>query len=75
MGLLVESSAIAASLAERLDDLTFAYRVEAEPTGRLVWIENRRVSPPRTYGVDPNTTTLQRAVARFVGLLPVEWML
>tara|TARA_R110002020_G_scaffold134530_22_gene300422 strand:- start:1406 stop:2044 length:639 start_codon:yes stop_codon:yes gene_type:complete len=75
MGVLVDSPAMAASLSAQLDMPTFAYRVEAGEDGTLIWIETSADGTTRTYDADPNTTAIQRVLARIVGWLPVEWML
>ncbi|RYH05946.1 phospholipase D family protein [Tropicimonas sp. IMCC6043] len=75
MGILIESPTIAASLARTLDRPSYAYRVQENGNGHLEWTEETSDAPPQTYDADPNTTVLQRGMARLVGWLPVEWML
>lgn len=75
MGLLVESPSIAATLAAQLDDAAFAYRVETGGSGDLIWVERVADGGERTFDADPNTSLVQRALARIVSWLPVEWML
>ena len=75
MGVLVESPEMAASLSAQLDRAEFAYRVEEDEAGNLVWIETAADGTTRTYDTDPKTTAFQRFMTRVVSWLPVEWML
>lgn len=75
MGILVESPTIAASLEEALDAPDFAYSVQRNENGDLTWIERVGDASPRTFSSEPNTTAIQRGIARFTGWLPIEWML
>ncbi|QEW21040.1 Putative cardiolipin synthase YbhO [Marinibacterium anthonyi] len=75
MGVLVDSPAMAASLAGQLDQSTFAYRVQAAPDGQLTWIETADDGSTQTYDHDPKTTLFHRLLSHVVSWLPVEWML
>lgn len=75
MGVLVDSPAMAESLAAQLDAPGFAYRVGAGEGGRLVWTETTADGGTVTYDRDPRTSAFQRLLARVVGWLPIEWIL
>ena len=75
MGLLIESPSIARALSAELERPAFAYRVEMTENGNLIWIEDSADGQTTTHRVEPETSGFQRALARFVGWLPVEWML
>lgn len=75
MGFLIESPAIATSLARSLDATEAFYRVVATGDGALNWIETRETGETVRHATEPNTTAIQRAIVRAMGWLPVEWVL
>jgi putative cardiolipin synthase len=77
MGLLIESPALGALLAERFGTVVplTAYEVRLGPDGRsLEWIE-RTPSGEIRYDTEPGTTWFQRRSVDFLSILPVDWML
>ncbi|MEP1426896.1 MAG: phospholipase D family protein [Tateyamaria sp.] len=75
MGFLIESPSMAEALASQLEKPTFAYRVELSDDGNLIWIEEDDDGQAITHLVEPETSRIQRSVARLVRWLPIEWML
>ncbi len=75
MGLLVESPAIAASLADQLNRPEFAYRVELADTGEVIWLQEEKDGTVTVHTTEPETSSFQRALTAVVRWLPVEWML
>ena len=75
MGLLIESRSIAEALASQLAKPAFAYRVELSNDGNLIWIETGADGQVTTHEVEPETSSIQRAVAWLIARLPIEWML
>ncbi|WP_170476485.1 phospholipase D family protein [Ruegeria arenilitoris] len=75
MGLLVESPAIAASLASQLNKPDFAYRVELDNDGQMIWMQEEKDGTVIVHATDPETNGVQRALTAVVRWLPVEWML
>ena len=73
MGLLIQSTRMAERLHDAFDsglgDL--AWRVEMRE-GRLIWTG---ASNGAITHVEPGTTFVKRAALRFIGWLPVEWLL
>ncbi|MHA3979792.1 phospholipase D family protein [Halovulum sp. GXIMD14794] len=74
MGLLVESPNLAAALAQQLSNHDTVYRLELDKSDKIRWIGETH-GEERVYSVDPETSALQRGLARLVALLPIEWML
>ncbi|MCA0922595.1 phospholipase D family protein [Pseudooceanicola nanhaiensis] len=75
MGLLIPSPKMAQGLARVLDEKVQYYRVAETAEGRLIWIEAREDGSEVVRTKEPETTLMQRAFARLVSWLPVEWML
>ncbi len=75
MGLLIESPMIAASLANQLNRPEFAYRVELNEVGEMIWLEQEKDQTITTHTKDPETSGFQRALAAVIRWLPVEWLL
>ncbi|MEJ2526292.1 MAG: phospholipase D family protein [Desulfuromonadales bacterium] len=77
VGLYVESSEIARQVIDYMDEgvsADNAYRVIVDDSGKLRWvidIQGERISHTK----DPNSTWLQRLLATFIRLLPVEHQL
>jgi putative cardiolipin synthase len=77
VGLYVESSEIARQVIDYMDEgvsADNAYRVIVDDSGKLRWvidIQGERISHTK----DPNSTWLQRLIASFIRLLPVEHQL
>lgn len=75
MGLLIESPAIAATLASQMEKPDFAYRVDITDNGDLKWTEKGADGSEKTYDADPETSAFQRGLTTVVRWLPIEWML
>ncbi|WP_170470236.1 phospholipase D family protein [Ruegeria arenilitoris] len=75
MGLLIESPAIAASLASQLSKPEFSYRVELDDDGQMIWLQEEADGTVTVHSADPETSGFQRALTAVVRWLPVEWML
>ncbi|WP_171125632.1 MULTISPECIES: phospholipase D family protein [unclassified Ruegeria] len=75
MGLMIESAAIAESLAEKLANTDFSYRVELNEDDEIVWLQEEQDGTVTVYTADPETSGFQRALTAVVRWLPVEWML
>lgn len=76
MGLIVDSEAMARSLAEGIDRelLDTSYRLTLAADGSLQWTE-RDASGERVYASEPKTGLLRRVGARVLSWLPIEGML
>jgi putative cardiolipin synthase len=77
MGLVIDSQGLAGRLSAVFDSEVpkAAYEVRIAADGRCPeWIE-RTPSGDIRYDVDPGTGWSQRAWVRFLGLLPIEWLL
>ncbi len=75
MGLMIESPAIAASLASQMDRPDISYRVELNGDGKMIWVQEENDGSKVIHETDPETSRFQRALAAVVRWLPVEWML
>ncbi|MBO9448105.1 phospholipase D family protein [Ruegeria sp. R14_0] len=75
MGLLIESPAIAASLASQLSKPEFSYRVELDDEGQMLWLQEDKDGSVTVHFADPETSGFLRALTAVVRWLPVEWML
>ncbi|MHC9237079.1 phospholipase D family protein [Pseudooceanicola sp. 502str34] len=75
MGLLIPSRAMAQGLATVLEEASQYYRVSETAEGRMIWIETRPDGSELVLTKEPESTLMQRAFARLVSWLPVEWML
>jgi putative cardiolipin synthase len=78
MGLVIDSPAFAAQLAEIFGDWTvFAYRVQLAPDGEhLQWLERRDLSDvTEVHDVEPQTTAWKRLQVGFLAGLPIDWLL
>jgi len=78
MGFVIEGTAIARQISERLDALlpAIAYRVILTPDGRaLEWIERAPDGREVRYHHDPHTGPLRRFFVRLLGWLPIDSML
>ncbi|WP_305804654.1 phospholipase D family protein [Stenotrophomonas sp. YIM B06876] len=74
MGVLFDDPTLAAQLRDeylRLASPALAYRVYLDPRGRVRWLD-RGTQPPRSYSVEPETSFMQRALARGISWLPLE---
>lgn len=76
MGLLVESPALAAALADHLDAEAGprAYRVREGADGTLEWVTGESGAEV-AVATEPGTTVLSRLGVALLGRLPIEWML
>jgi cardiolipin synthase C len=77
MGLLIDSTKIAGGVSAWLDDnlVTLAYQVSLGPEQGLVWTGQDRAGKQQRYEVEPNTTLPLRILIRFLGFLPIQWLL
>jgi putative cardiolipin synthase len=74
IGVAIESSRLAASMAEWFDDNIDerAFRLALAPeTGRIQW-HGRVDGEQRVFDVSPYTGFLQRLMTGLIGLLPIE---
>jgi putative cardiolipin synthase len=76
MGLLLESPALAASIKEAFNTQipSTSYRLSLNEEGQIRW-HSGMGHPPPVYDTEPETSALSRFLIRFMGLLPIEWML
>ena len=76
MGLVIESPALAAALDTRLTQSTpaHAYRVQIEPDGKMVWIEQTGQGVVK-HEDEPGTGFWKRAGVRVLSWLPIDWLL
>jgi cardiolipin synthase C len=77
MGLVIESPALARRLSGSFDDVIpqRAYEVRIGADGQCpVWIERGPGGEIQT-DVEPATGAIERAWVRFLGVLPIEWLL
>jgi len=76
MGLVIDSPALAAALDTRLTESMprHAYRVQIEPDGRMVWIEQTGQGV-RRHEEEPGTGFWKRAGVRILSWLPIDWLL
>lgn len=77
MGLLVESPTFATAVTKAVDQVmgTGAYAVRLSKAGDLEWEAQDKTGAPVTYSTEPNTTWFDRLMVRWIGALPVEWMM
>jgi cardiolipin synthase C len=78
MGLLIDSPSLAGLLASKFDGAFpgVAYEVrQSEGGGGLEWIERAPAGGERRLTTEPRTSAAKRAMVRFLGVLPIEWML
>ncbi len=75
MGVLVESPALAGAFSTALEQPGTVYRVTLDPEGGMLWTAEEPQADPVLHDHEPNTTAAQRAMVRFLGFLPFEWML
>lgn len=76
MGLVIDSPALASALDTRLTQSMprHAYRVQLEPDGRMVWIEQTGQGV-RRHEEEPGAGFWKRAGVRILGWLPIDWLL
>jgi putative cardiolipin synthase len=73
-GLYVESPELAAQVIDYMDDGVRpenSYRVLLDEDGKLYWV-TRADGEEQRYDTDPHSTAMQRSVAGFIRILPVE---
>ncbi|SDB39263.1 phospholipase D family protein [Bauldia litoralis] len=77
MGVLIESPAMATGLSRFMQSEAplVAYAVVPGPDGGLAWVTTEADGETTVFDVEPDTTGFQRWMVRFLGLLPIEWML
>ena len=66
---------MAERLSAALDQRNFVYQVQLERDGELAWVQSATDGAETIYSTEPNTTLVQRLLARIISYLPVEWML
>lgn len=76
MGLVTDSPALAAQLAQRLDTSmpAKAFEVRLDADGKLVWLQ-RTGDKVTTYHEEPGTSAWKRAGVRVLSWLPIDWLL
>lgn len=76
MGLLIDSPTLAQGIHRTFDQTVpqRSYRVTLGEAGQLRW-HSGVGNPPPVYDTEPNTRWYQRWILRFLGWLPIEWML
>lgn len=76
MGLIVDSEAMAQSLAQGIDRelQDTSYRLTLAADGSLQWTE-RDASGERVHASEPKSSLLRRVIARVLSWLPIEGML
>jgi putative cardiolipin synthase len=76
MGLLIDSPVLGERLAAALDRhaIDVSYEVRLAPGGGLEWIE-RTAAGEKRFESEPETGPVRRAWIRFLGLLPIDWLL
>jgi len=75
MGFLIESPTIAASVSEKLDQMTAVYEVQEGNDGKIQWVETFENGQKVIHTHEPNTSTVERGIVRVFSWLPFEWML
>jgi len=77
MGLLIESPTFAAAVTRAVDQVMLrgAYALRLSPANTLEWLTQDENGAQVLHVTEPNTTWLDRAMVRVVGVLPVEWMM
>jgi cardiolipin synthase C len=77
MGLLVDSPIIAGHISDWLDDslATLAYRVSLGGNQNLIWTTQDRDGEDQMFELEPNTTLPLRLLIKFLGFLPIQWLL
>ncbi len=76
-GLYVESPELAAQVIEYMDEGVHphnSYRVLLDEDGKLYWVTEADGKEQR-YDKDPKSTDMQRSVAGFIRVLPIEGQL
>lgn len=77
MGVVIESPRLAGRLDQTFS--TFfplaSYQPEVQETGRMIWRERLADGSHILHGEEPGTTLASRLTLRFLGLLPIEWLL
>jgi cardiolipin synthase C len=77
MGFLIDSPQLAAEIYEKLDTNLdeWAYQVVEGEGNDLRWVDRSEGPNEIVHDTEPNTTALSRGLAKFIGYLPIEWML
>jgi len=76
LGLVIDSPVLARDFARSFERSVgqSAYEVMKDDQGKLVWLERRGTQVVRHH-VEPGSSVWRRAAVRFMGLLPIEWLL
>lgn len=77
MGFLVDSPTLASAMADALDTIIAdsSYRVMKTATGQVAWEESMRDGTIKLHTSEPKTSYLSRLYVRFLGVLPIMWLL
>jgi putative cardiolipin synthase len=77
MGLLIESPTFAQAVTRAVDQVMErgAYALRLSPSDELEWVTQDESGAQIVHSIEPNTTWLDRFMVRFIGVLPVEWMM
>ena len=77
MGLLIESATFAQAVTRAVDQVMEqgAYALRLSPTHALEWVTKNESGAQIVQTTEPNTTWLDRALIKVIGVLPVEWMM
>jgi putative cardiolipin synthase len=76
MGFIMDSPALAGRIEDKLNSSvhTNAFRLRLSSAGKIQWIEDRE-GQLVCHDTEPGTRRWQRALIRFLGMLPIEWLL
>jgi cardiolipin synthase C len=76
MGFIIDSPALAGRIENKLNSgvHTNAFRLRLSSAGKVQWIEHRE-GQLVCHDTEPGTRRWQRALIRFLGMLPIEWLL
>ena len=76
LGLLIESPQLAHQLQSFFETQVprLAYQVTLVQNGKLEWIETDS-DDRKVYSTEPGTSAWRRGMVRFLGVLPIDWLL
>ena len=76
LGFLIDSPKLAAQLANVFNTAVprLSYAVKLNAKGQLFWQDGVGATPT-IYTTEPHTTWFSRGMVRFLGWLPIEWLL
>jgi putative cardiolipin synthase len=74
LGMLIESSAIARDIAERVDGAgPYTYRPRIGSDDHIRWSDSEL--PDHEWNEEPGTSRASRMGVKLLALLPIEWLL